>query len=152
MGGAPVGKALGRYYLKDAAALPDGSVVVVIATDAPLSDRNLARLARRAFVGIANTGSSLANGSGDYALAVSTAAAVRRTPERRRGVARIDDLANDGMSPLFQAAAEATEEAVLNAMLRAQSMSGTGGRRLDALPIDALREILARHGIAASRR
>ena len=116
----------------------DGSVVIVIATDAPLSDRNLARLARRAFVGIARTGSWMANGSGDYALAFSTAASVRRTPERRQGIGTIEDLANDRMSPLFQAAAEATEEAVLNAMLEAETMTGFGGSRLEALPPELL--------------
>ncbi len=121
IGGAPVGRALGRYYLKgqidDHGG--DGSVVIVIATDAPLSDRNLTRVARRAFLGIARTGSSMANGSGDYAIAVSTAETVRRTPERRRMAPSIEDLANDKMSPLFQAVTEATEEAVYNAMFQA---------------------------------
>jgi D-aminopeptidase len=147
--GVPVGKLLGRNGRGATArsAAPEGSVVVVIASDAPLSDRNLTRLARRAFVGIARTGSWLANGSGDYALAFSTAAGVRRTPGRRRGVATVEELANDAMSPLFQAAAEATEEAVYNALLKAVTMTGASGHRLEALPLDPLRAILARHGV-----
>jgi D-aminopeptidase len=152
--GAPVGKELGRYYLKgaDDEIKPDGSIMVVVATDAPLSDRNLKRLARRAFNGIAVTGSPMTNGSGDYALAFSTAESVRRTPARRAAVAALDDLPNDQMSPLFQAAMEATEEAIYNAMLRAETMKGTEGHVLEALPLDKLQEILARHGIAAGPR
>lgn len=152
--GAPVGKELGRYYLKDAESQykADGSIMVIVATDAPLSDRNLTRLARRAFLGIANTGSPMTNGSGDYALAFSTAESVRRTAERRRNVATVEDLPNDKVSPLFQAVAEATEEAIDNAMLQATTMTGIDGHRLDALPLDRLKEILARHGIAAPQR
>ena len=152
--GVPVGKELGQYYLKEAASQyeADGSIVVVVATDAPLSDRNLKRLARRAFVGIASTGSPMTNGSGDYAVAFSTAESVRRTAERRRAVAMVEDLPNDKVSPLFQAVVEATEEAIYNAMLKATSMSGADGHRLDALPLDRLKEILARHGIGASCR
>jgi D-aminopeptidase len=154
MAGVPVGRLLGGKHRSGAAptAATDGSVVVVIATDAPLSDRNLARLARRAFVGIARTGSWLANGSGDYALAFSTAPGARRTPERRRGVALVEELANEAMSPLFQATAEATEEAVCNALLQAVTMTGRSGHRLEALPLDPLREILARHGVTPSVR
>jgi D-aminopeptidase len=152
--GAPVGQVLGRYYLKgvEAAYRSGGSVIVVIATDAPLSDRNLRRLARRAFIGIGNTGSSMGNDSGDYALAFSTAEAARRTPARRREVAVIEDLPNEKISPLFQAVAEATEEAVYNAMLQATSMTGRDGHRLDAIPLGELREILARHGVGAPDR
>jgi D-aminopeptidase len=152
--GAPVGQALGQYYLKEAEKdyQADGSVVIVIATNAPLSDRNLTRLARRAFLGIAATGSSMANGSGDYALAFSTAESVRRTQERRRQTALIEDRPNDQMSPLFQAAAEATEEAVYNAMLQATTMTGAGGHRLEALPLDTLKEILSRHGVDGASR
>jgi D-aminopeptidase len=149
MAGAPVGKELGRYFLKDAEDLyrADGSIIVVIATDAPLSDRNLRRLARRAFTGIAVTGSPMTNGSGDYALAFSTADSVRRSPDRRQAAAPIADLPNDRMSPLFQAAMEATEEAIYNAMLQARTMSGTEGHVLEELPLGALKQILARHGV-----
>ena len=152
--GAPVGQELGRYYLMDAeqAYQSGGSIVIIIATDAPLSDRNLRRLARRAFIGVGNTGSSMANGSGDYALAFATAEVVRRTPARRREAATIEDLPNDKISPLFQAVAEATEEAVYNAMLQATSTTGVDDHRLDALPLDRLREILARKGIGGPTR
>jgi D-aminopeptidase len=154
IGGAPIGKELGRYYLRGAAddEAGNGSVVVVVATDAPVSDRNLERMARRAFLGIARTGSSIANGSGDYAIAFATAAEVRRTAERRKAVATIGDLANEQMSPLFQAVAEATEEAVYNAMLQAITTTGYRGHRLDALPHDAVRDSLERHGLLTSRR
>ena len=142
--GAPVGRALGRHDLWDEGSdRPggDGSVVVVIATDAPLSDRNLTRLARRAFLGIARTGSSMANGSGDYALAVSTSPSVRRA----LGKAATGELANEAMSPLFQAVTEATEEAVYNAMLQAVTTTGREGHRLEALPPGLVRTIVERH-------
>jgi len=147
--GAPVGQELGRYYLREAeqAYQSGGSIIVIIATDAPLSDRNLRRLARLAFIGVGNTGSSMSNGSGDYALAFATAEAVRRTPDRRGGATIIEDLPNDKISPLFQAVAEATEEAVYNAMLQATSTTGVDDHRLEALPLDRLKESLARHGI-----
>jgi D-aminopeptidase len=150
--GAPVGKELGSYYLKEAQDeyRPDGSIIVVIATDAPLSDRNLKRLARRAFSGIASTGSPMTNGSGDYAIAFSTAETVRRTRERRDVVSTVEDLPNDEISPLFQAAMEGTEEAIYNAMLKATTMKGTKGHVRIELPLDRLRDILARHGITAA--
>ncbi|AOY96394.1 aminopeptidase [Cupriavidus sp. USMAA2-4] len=142
--GVPVGKTLGRYYLKDVVDDHggDGSVVIVVATDAPLSDRNLGRLAKRAFLGIARTGSSMANGSGDYALAFSTASSVRRTPAQRKTVGRFDSLPNDAMSPLFQAVSEATEEAVYNAMLQAVTTTGIGGHRLEAITPAAVQRAL----------
>jgi D-aminopeptidase len=135
--GAPVGQALGKYMLKDelAGGSGDGSVIIVIATDAPLSDRNLKRLARRAFLGIARTGSPITNGSGDYAVAFSTHADVRRTTARREAVSPIEDLPNDGVTPLFQAVVESTEEAVLNSMFKAEAMDGHQGR-IEALPVD----------------
>lgn len=146
--GAPVGQALDRHFLREAEAAyqADGSIMVVIATDAPLSDRNLRRLAARAFLGIGRTGSPMSNGSGDYAIAFSTAESVRRTPRRRATVSTIEDMPNDTLSPLFQAAVEATEEAILNAMLRAESLRGIDGHRLDALPLDRVKQILAKHG------
>jgi D-aminopeptidase len=149
MAGAPVGKKLGQYLLKEVEDQysSDGSIVVVIATDAPLSDRNLERLARRALNGIAATGSPMANGSGDYVVAFSTAASVRRTPERRKDVLPIDDHPNDTMTPLFQATMEATEEAIYNAILSAKTITGTGGQVRQAIPLDKLKEILIQHGI-----
>jgi len=100
----------------------DGSIVIVLATDAPLCARNLRRLAARSFAGLARTGSVLSNGSGDYALAFSTALGLRRGPDAPGGDARTLD--NAEMSPLFEAAIEATEEAILNSMLMAEDMHG----------------------------
>lgn len=110
-----------------------GSIVMVVATDAPLSDRNLGRLARRAIVGLARTGSVMENGSGDFVLAFSTAAEVRRTPARRAHVASVAEVPNDGMNDMFVAVADATEEAIYNAMFRATPVTGNG-HQLD--PID----------------
>jgi D-aminopeptidase len=135
--GVPVGQALGRYYLKSELdkANADGSVIIVMATDAPLSDRNLERLARRGFSGIARTGSPMTNGSGDYALAFSTSPDVRRTAERRAKPSLVTDLPNEQMSPLFEAAVEATEEAVINSLFAATPVDGMQGH-VDALPVD----------------
>jgi len=134
--GVPVGQALGQYYLKDelSKASGDGSCIVVIATDAPLSDRNLERLAHRGLLGIAGTGSPMTNGSGEYAVAFSTNLDVRRTPERRAHPSAIVDLPNDQMSPLFEAAVEAAEEAAINSLFAAMPMDGNG-RHIDALPV-----------------
>jgi D-aminopeptidase len=134
--GVPVGQALGQYYLKDelSKASGDGSCIVVIATDAPLSDRNLERLAHRGLLGIAGTGSPMTNGSGEYAVAFSTNLDVRRTPERRAHPSAIVDLPNDQMSPLFEAAVEAAEEAAINSLFAATPMDGNG-RHIDALPV-----------------
>ena len=146
--GVPAGRILDQYYLKDEfhRGAGDGSVIIVIATDAPLSDRNLDRLARRAFVGIARTGSPITNGSGDYAVAFSTADSVRRTAARRATASPIEDLPNDQVSPLFKAAAEATEEAVLNSLFRAETTSGNG-MTIEALPLEpVLREWKQRNG------
>jgi D-aminopeptidase len=147
--GLPVGKALGQYDLREAvetqptrAEPPDGSIVIVLATGAPLSDRNLTRLARRALAGLARTGASMSNGSGDYVLAFSTAQGVRRTPERRAGVWRSQELPNERMSPLFQAAIEATEEAIYNSLTMATTVVGHQGRTADALPLDRVLSLL----------
>ena len=135
--GVPIGQALGKYYLKDelSGGSADGSVIIVVATDAPLSDRNLKRLAKRTFLGIARTGSPMTNGSGDYAIAFSTNPDVRRTAERRAKARAIVDLPNESMSPLFEAAVEATEEAVINSLFAAGPMDGDKGH-VDALPVD----------------
>jgi D-aminopeptidase len=140
--GVRVGEALGRHYLKEAVAGDggaDGSVMIVVATDAPLGDRNLVRLAKRAIAGLARTGASMSNGSGDYVVAFSTAETVRR-----RSNADVDgtrELPNDAISPLFQAVAEATEEAIYNSLLQAEDVSGHRGS-VNALPIDELRSLL----------
>ena len=148
MDGTKVGVPLGRYYLKEEVEgeRVDGSIMIVVATDAPLSDRNLERLANRSFAGLARTGASFSNGSGDYAIAFSTADSVRRTPERRRGEAQVTELANDRMSPLFQAVAEATEEAILNSLLKATTTTSVlDGKTvtIEALPLEAVTALLS---------
>jgi D-aminopeptidase len=159
MGGAPVGRELGRYHLKEFVedSSADGSIMIVVATDAPLSDRNLTRLARRAIAGLARTGSTFSNGSGDYAIAFSTSEAVRRTPERRAGVGPVADLANDLTSPLFAAAAEAAEEAIYNSLLMAattRSVDPATGKVVivEALDVAAVRRTLEKHGLARPPR
>jgi D-aminopeptidase len=120
--GRRIGEQLGQFYLKDeiAGRSADGSIMVVVATDAPLSDRNLSRLARRAAAGIARTGSSFSNGSGDYIIAFSTAAdAIRTPPQKRASTGQFAEVSNDNVSPLFQAVAEATEEAIYNSLFMA---------------------------------
>jgi D-aminopeptidase len=121
---------------------PDGSIMIVVATDAPLDSRNLERLASRALVGLARTGSSMTNGSGDYVLAFSTAESVRRRPGTTPRT--VEDLPNDAMSPLFQAVAEATEEAIYNSLFRATTVTGHRGT-VEALPLDRTLEILRRY-------
>lgn len=144
--GAPVGEELGQYYLKQALDQgdADGSIIIVVATNAPLSDRNLTRLARRSLLAIGRTGSPMTNGSGDYSIAFSTAPSVRRTSERRSGLASYEYLPNNRMSPLFQAAVEATEEAIYNALLKATTVNGHRGT-VDAIPIDQVVEILEKY-------
>ncbi len=147
IGGAPVGRALGRYYLKDQLGdAADGSVIVVIATDAPLEARNLRRLAARAMLGLARTGAAASNGSGDYAIAFSASPDVRIRAEAGSALRTVKLLPNDAMSPLFLAVIEATEEAVYNSLFRATTMTGRG-RTVEALPIDRTVEILRRHGV-----
>jgi D-aminopeptidase len=182
--GAPVGRELGKYYLKDeldraarpgdddaarggdagggpkrgAADAPrdwaDGSVIVVIATDAPADARNLRRMAKRAMLGLGRTGAAGTNGSGDYAIAFSTAADLRVTPPRGAGdlyaPRAVGLLANEAMSPLFLAVVEATEEAVYNSLFRAETTTGRGGT-VEALPLERTLEILRKYN-ALERR
>ena len=142
MDGMPVGKQLGQYYLKEYLEedSADGSVMIVLATNAPLSDRNLKRLAKRGLAGLARTGASMSNGSGDYVIAFSTAEELRRTPERRARVWWYPEVPNDLMSPLFQAAIEATEEAIYNSLCMAEMMSGYQGRTINSLPLDDIQK------------
>jgi D-aminopeptidase len=151
--GVPVGRELGQYYLREelqqaggAKDRGNGSVMIVVATDAPLDSRNLKRLAARAWLGVARTGSSASNGSGDYAIAFSTAPQVRIRTEDNALTRHIDVLTNDAMSPLFLAAIEATEEAVYNSMFRAKTMTAHG-HTVEALPIEKTTEILRRYGV-----
>jgi D-aminopeptidase len=149
--GAPVGRELGRFMLQRELAPPqqgpgdrgDGSIMMVVATDAPLDARNLDRLAERALTGLARTGSGMTNGSGDYVIAFSTHAQVRRRPGTAPST--IADLPNDAVSPLFQAAAEATEEAIYNSLFKATSVRGRG-TTIEALPIDRTLEVLRKYG------
>lgn len=155
--GAPVGRELGKYYLKeDLEPAPrgarseetsdraDGSVIIVVATDAPLDARNLRRLAARAMLGLARTGSPSTQGSGDYVVAFSTHAQNR--PRHGETAPRpFTLLPNEAMSPLFLACVEATEEAVYNSLLRAHTVEGRDGNRAEALPLDRTVEILRRY-------
>jgi D-aminopeptidase len=173
--GAPVGKELGRYYLKDEIErapgsnragnnessnpqsstnhMADGSIIMVIATDAPLDHRNLRRMAARAMMGLARTGSAATNGSGDYAIAFSTASEVRiRSTTTDRNAPRDTKLlSNDAVSPLFLAVIEATEEAIYNSMFRATTMTGRG-RTIEALPLDRTIEILRKYGVLTRQK
>jgi D-aminopeptidase len=150
--GAPVGRELGQYYLREelqqasgAKDRGDGSVMIVVATDAPMDARNLKRLAARAWLGVARTGSSASNGSGDYAIAFSTAPQVRIRIDDKALTRRIEVMTNDAMSPLFLAVIEATEEAVYNSMFRAITMTAHG-HTVEALPIEKTTEILRKYG------
>jgi D-aminopeptidase len=134
--GAPVGQALGRHYLREqlAADRGDGSIMIVIATDAPVDARNLRRMGARAMMGLARTGAAGTNGSGDYAIAFST---VRNPPKA---------MANDDMSPLFLATIEATEEAIYNSLFKATTVESAIGRA-EALPVDDVVRILREHRV-----
>ena len=142
MGGAPVGKELKRYAY--APANDDGSCMIVVATDAPLSGHECQRLAARAVFGLARTGSSYSNGSGDFAIAFSTAPGARVKFGATRAFTT-EVVPSEGMSPLFEAALEATEEAVYNSLLKATTTTSRG-RTVEAIPIDRVREILRKHG------
>ncbi len=169
--GVPVGRELGRYYLKDEPGRTDsspckpgqkdltdlslchsadGSIIIVIATDAPIDHRNLQRLAARSMLGLARTGAAGSNGSGDYAIAFSTASElrIRTSSANRNPQLNASLLSNDSMSPLFLAVIEATEEAIYNSLFRATTITGRG-HTVDALPLDRTLEILRKHGALA---
>jgi len=164
MAGVPIGQLLGRYAFQrdvergrrggsegqgdDGAERGDGSCMIVIATDAPLLSRNLQRLAARAVMGLARTGSSASNGSGDYVIAFSTAPSVRRNPEAV--LVSVQELGNDAMSAAFQAVTEATEEALYNALLMATPVQSRAGRVMP-LPVDSVRMLLQARGVRAPR-
>lgn len=141
MGGAPVGREL-RTAPADARGRGDGSCMIVVATDAPLTARDLKRLAARAVFGLARTGSSYSNGSGDFAIAFSTSPAAR-IRAAGNAPATHQALPTDALSPLFEMALEATEEAVYNSLLRATTVESRFGKA-EAIPIDRLRQILSR--------
>lgn len=149
--GAPVGTTLGHYEFEGSASPErgNGSCIIVIATDAPLSDRNLKRVAARAMMALGRTGSSAANGSGDYAIAFSTAAEVRRIWNAKR--LTTTELANEEVSGVFEGAVEAAEEAVYNSLFMATTVTGNG-HTVEALPLDRVRAILAAHGITETKK
>ncbi|MBX3291883.1 MAG: P1 family peptidase [Acidobacteria bacterium] len=158
--GVPVGEELGQYYLKNVVSgrqpaqkgiIPaeagtlnaDGSIIIVIATDAPLDHRQLNRIASRSMIGLGRTGASMTNGSGDYAIAFSTANRIDASQTLRD----LKVLGNDAMSPLFQAVIEATEEAIINSMLKATTVTGNG-RTVEAISIEKVREAMKKYGRA----
>jgi D-aminopeptidase len=115
-----------------------------VATDAPIDSRNLERLAKRAFMGLARTGGVASNGSGDYIIAFSTDSSIR-IPFNTPDIIQQKLLSNDAMSPLFLAAIEATEEAIINSLLAAETMKGKNGRLVESLSHEKLREILRKY-------
>lgn len=143
--GVPVGKELKKYYLRDELnESADGSCMIIVATDAPLDSRNLERLAKRAFMGLAKTGGIASNGSGDYVIAFSTDSTLR-VPFNPQDILKQNVLSNDAVSPLFMAAIEATEEAIINSLLAAETMKGKNGRVVEALPKEKLKEIFKKY-------
>jgi len=143
--GVRVGEALGRFAFQESVGkgrrAGDGSCMIVLATDAPLSSRNLERLAKRAVLGLARTGSFMGNGSGDFVIAFSTKNRVPYDPAQP--VRRVEELENDAMDSLFLAAVESVEEAVYNSLTKATTVTGAGGRTIEAIPIARLKQLLA---------
>jgi D-aminopeptidase len=143
--GVRVGEALGRFAFQDALEkgrkAGDGSCMIVLATDAPLSSRNLERLAKRAVLGLARTGSFMGNGSGDFVIAFSTKNRIPYDPAQP--LRRVEELENDAMDPLFLAAVESVEEAVYNSLTKATTVTGAEGRTVEAIPITRLKQLLA---------
>ena len=149
--GAPVGRELGTYSFRnqvsqsDDSDREDGSIMIVVATDAPLTARNLDRLGLRSIMGLSRTGSFASNGSGDYVIAFSTNTAVRK-PRTSNEPVSTQVLVNDSMSPLFAATAEATEEAIYNAIFKATTVSSARGE-LQAIPMDSLIQLLEQYEV-----
>jgi len=143
--GVPVGPKLGQYYLKDELTrAADGSCMIVVATDAPVGARNLGRIARRAMLGLARTGGISSNGSGDFVIAFSTSPKVRTAHRSSARTETYEELRNDEVSPLFLAAIEATEEAILNSLFMARTTTGANGVTIRALPVDEVVELVRR--------
>jgi L-aminopeptidase/D-esterase-like protein len=143
--GVPVGKEIAENDARDGAgagAMEAGSVIVVVATDAPLLPHQLKRLARRVSLGLARTGAMSGNGSGDIFIAFSTANPGAFTAS---GLAKVEMVSNEDISPLFDATALATEEAVINALVASETMTGANTRRVIGLPHDRLREVLRKY-------
>lgn len=166
--GAPVGEEMENHYMAESGGLGnntrqtassgqtggngdgydfdvDGSIMIVVATDAPVTSRNLERLAKRAFLGVSRVGGFASNGSGDYVIAFSTHPDVRINLADDGSTLSNTELKNAEMSPLFLAAVEATEEAILNSLFMAETMEGNSGSKMEALPIDEVMEILKKY-------
>ncbi|WP_461115632.1 DmpA family aminopeptidase [Spirosoma jeollabukense] len=141
--GVPIGVALGKFEFKENL---DGSCMMVVLTDAPLDARNLKRLAKRAFMGLARTGGIASNGSGDYVIAVSTAYTIPHTTTSTVDTLKV--LRNDNVSPLFMAAIEATEEAIINSLFAAQTLTGDQNHTVEQLPVEKVVELLKKAGQA----
>lgn len=141
--GVPVGEELNKFSFSDKLKNPvDGSCMIIVATDAPLDSRNLQRLAKRAFMGLAKTGGIASNGSGDYVIAFSTDASLRIAHESESLTDTTIILRNDRTSPLFMAAIEATEEAIINSLFAAETVTAKGGRKVEALPVKKVISII----------
>jgi len=141
--GVPVGQRLGQYYLRDELTkAADGSCMIVVATDAPVTARNLGRLASRAMLGLARTGGISSNGSGDFVVAFSTDPRVRMKHRADARTEAFEEIRNDDMSPLFLAVIEATEEAILNSLFMARTTTGANGTTVSALPVDKVVELV----------
>ncbi|MFC1724488.1 P1 family peptidase, partial [candidate division KSB1 bacterium] len=144
--GAPVGREMNKFYMnRDIPYDVDGSCMIVIATDAPVSPRNLKRMAKRVSHAMGRVGGTGSNGSGDYVIAFSTYEKNRVKYFTRERVKAIDDLQNDHMSPLFMAVIEAAEEAILNSMFMAETITGNNNRTLEAIPIKETLEVLKKY-------
>ncbi|QJD78711.1 DmpA family aminopeptidase [Spirosoma rhododendri] len=141
--GMPAGVELGKYSFKENL---DGSCMMVVLTDAPLDARNLKRLAKRAFMGLAKTGGIASNGSGDYVIAVSTAYQIPHDSKTPTDTLTL--LRNDNTSALFMAAIEATEEAIINSLFAAKTMTGDQGHRIEELPVQRVVDYLKKAGQA----
>lgn len=141
--GVPVGKELNKYYLQEQLKeKEDGSCMMVVATDAPLDSRNLTRLAKRAFMGLAKTGGIAHHGSGDYVIAFSTDTTLRVDHQPMQSISSVNLLHDDAVSPLFLAAIEATEEAIINSLFMSAEMIGNKGIKVDGLPVKKVMDIL----------
>lgn len=146
--GAPVGRELGKFYLSDKLPSKDeGSCIIVIATDAPLSSRQLTRLAKRGVLGLAKAGSFISNGSGDFVIAFSTHPSLVVQHEPKVLKREIDLVYDFHMSPLFLAVVEATQEAVYNSVLKATTVKGKDGHMLETVPVDKVVEICRKYGV-----
>ena len=150
--GAPVGQELGQYVFNSQINDGDGSCMIVVATDAPVTSRNLKRLAKRAFLGLGNSGGIASNGSGDYVIAFSTASTLREKHNAESSITGGPELRNDSMSPLFLAVIEATEEAIVNSLFAANTMEGRSGHKVEKLPLEKTLKILQKYNAVEDLR